>query len=110
MTKNWLKVANLQEVPENGTLLVQCADEFVCLYNLEGQIFATEDTCTHAQASLADGFIYEGKIECPLHQGQFDIRTGKAASAPCTIDLKVYSVKVEGDAIYVSSSNSGSGS
>jgi nitrite reductase/ring-hydroxylating ferredoxin subunit len=101
MTDNWVKVASLQDVPENGTFLVQCSGQFVCLYNLEGQIYATDDVCTHGQASLADGFVYGANIECPLHQGLFDIRTGKAVGAPCTVDLKVYEVKVEGDDIHL---------
>ena len=56
----------------------------MCLYNLGGTIYATHDTCTHGQASLADGFIDGDEIECPLHQGLFQIATGKAVGAPCT--------------------------
>lgn len=97
----WTKVANATDVPEDGTLLVDYANQPVCLYNLGGEIFATHDTCTHGEASLADGFIVNGEIECPLHQGTFDIRTGRAVAVPCKIDLKTFQVKVEGGAVFV---------
>jgi len=90
----WIDVCAQGDVPEGGTVLVRVQGEPVCLYNLDGAVFATHDRCTHASASLADGFITEGRIECPIHSGLFDIRTGRALTAPCTIDLRVYPVRV----------------
>jgi nitrite reductase/ring-hydroxylating ferredoxin subunit len=80
---------------------VEAAGEPVCLYNVAGTICATQDTCTHAQASLSDGFMDGDLIECPLHQATFDVRTGKAMSPPATVDLRVYPVRVDGDEISV---------
>src|SRR5260370_39669125 len=94
MRENWIKAANAPDGPEDGTLLVNLRVEPVCLYNLGGKIFATHDTCTHGQASLADGFIEGEEIECPLHQGKFHIATGKAAAAPCTEDTRTYAAKI----------------
>jgi len=99
MSENWIKVANASDVPEDGTLLVNLGAEPVCLYNLAGTIFATHDTCTHGQASLADGFIEGEEIECPLHQGKFHIATGKAVGVPCTEDIRTYAVKIENGAV-----------
>jgi nitrite reductase/ring-hydroxylating ferredoxin subunit len=99
MSENWIKVANFSDVPEDGTLLVNFGAEPVCLYNLGGKIYATHDTCTHGQASLADGFIEGGAIECPLHQGKFDIVTGKAVAAPCVEDIRTYPVKIDGGSV-----------
>jgi naphthalene 1,2-dioxygenase system ferredoxin subunit len=101
MAKEWTKVARAEEVPEDGTFRTFFGDEPVCLYNMGGAIYATHDTCTHGQASLADGFIDGENIECPLHQGLFHIPTGKAVGAPCTVDIKSYPVKVVGGAVYV---------
>lgn len=95
MSENWIKVANASDVPEDGTLLVNLGAEPVCLYSFGGEIFATHDTCTHGQASLADGFIEGEEIECPLHQGRFHIATGKAVGIPCTEDIRTYAVKIE---------------
>ena len=95
MCDNWVKVASASDVPEDGTLLVNLGAEPVCLYNVGGEIFATHDTCTHGQASLADGFIEGEEIECPLHQGKVHIATGKAVGPPCTEDIRTYAVKIE---------------
>jgi naphthalene 1,2-dioxygenase system ferredoxin subunit len=101
MTENWVQVAKLDDVPEDSTFVVSVAGEPVCLYNLGGTIYATHDICTHAHASLAEGFIDGENIECPLHQGLFHIPTGKAVGPPVEEDLRVYPVKVEGDQIFV---------
>jgi nitrite reductase/ring-hydroxylating ferredoxin subunit len=101
MSENWVQVAKLDDVPEDSTFVVSVAGDPVCLYNLGGKIYATHDICTHAHASLAEGFIDGENIECPLHQGLFHIPTGKAVSPPVEEDLRVYAVKVEGDQIFV---------
>jgi nitrite reductase/ring-hydroxylating ferredoxin subunit len=101
MSKGWIRVAALAELPEGTTKLVEVNGNDVCLYNLGGTIYATQDMCTHAEASLADGFIDGDAIECPLHQALFDIRTGKVLNPPATEDLRVYPVRVDGDQIRV---------
>lgn len=101
MSETWIRVAQAAAVPEDGTFLVEVGSEPICLYNVAGKVYATHDHCTHAQVSLADGFVCGEHIECPLHQGQFHIPTGKAVGIPCTIDLQTYETKVEQGAIYV---------
>ena len=102
MSENWVEVATLEEVPEEGTLLVSVNGEPVCLYNLGGTVYATHDICTHAHASLAEGFIDGESIECPLHQGLFHIPTGKAVGAPVTDDIRTYPVKIVDGKVFVS--------
>jgi naphthalene 1,2-dioxygenase ferredoxin component len=95
----WVKVADADAVPDDGTLPVELAGEPVCLYRVAGRLYATHDICTHGQASLADGFVEGDEIECPLHQGRFNIATGKAVALPCTEDVRTYAVHVEGGAV-----------
>jgi nitrite reductase/ring-hydroxylating ferredoxin subunit len=97
----WVEVAKVEEVPEDGTFRTFLGAEPLCLYSTGGRIYATHDTCTHGQASLADGFIDGDRIECPLHQGMFEIATGRAVGAPVTVDIRVYPVKVENGAVLV---------
>lgn len=73
----------------------------IALFNIDGTYHATDDTCTHMGARLSDGFIDGDVVECALHFGKFNIRTGKACSAPCTIDLRTHPVEVEGDTVMV---------
>jgi len=97
----WIKVAAVSDVPEGGTLAVEADKELVCLYNLGGRIYATDDICTHEEASLADGFIEGDCIECPLHQARFHIPTGEVRAPPADTELRVFPVNVEGNDILV---------
>ena len=92
----WQRVASISEIDADGVLGVDVDGTPVALYRLGNEVFATAGICTHALAMLSDGFVEDGKIECPLHQGQFDIRSGKALCAPVTEDLRTYAVKLEG--------------
>ena len=73
----------------------------VAVYNLDGEFFATDDTCTHGEASLADGDVDGDEIICPFHMGAFDIRTGEATMAPCDKALQIYAVRVENGTAYL---------
>lgn len=73
----------------------------IAVYLLDGEVFATDDLCTHGEASLAEGEIEDGKIVCPFHLGSFDIRTGAACAAPCSIALKTYAVEIIDGAVHI---------
>jgi nitrite reductase/ring-hydroxylating ferredoxin subunit len=76
-------------------------EEPVCLINLNGEFFALDDCCTHEEASLSDGEIIGDEIECPLHGGAFEIRTGVPTSFPVVVRAKTYEVRVEGEDILI---------
>jgi len=72
----------------------------LAVYHVDGEYFATDDLCTHGDASLSEGEIEEGRILCPYHMGSFDIRTGEAVAAPCSIAIRTYRVTVaDGDVL-----------
>lgn len=98
---NWVKVASTQELSNDEAKTINIAGYDIALYRIEDEFFATDNMCTHATALLSDGFVEDGCIECPLHQGRFDVRTGKAMCAPVTVDLRTHPVKREGEDIYV---------
>jgi phenylpropionate dioxygenase-like ring-hydroxylating dioxygenase large terminal subunit len=97
----WQRVTSISEIDADGVLGVDVDGSPVALYRLGNEVFATAGICTHALAILSDGFVEDGKIECPLHQGQFDIRSGKALCAPVTEDLRTYAVKLDGDDVWI---------
>jgi nitrite reductase/ring-hydroxylating ferredoxin subunit len=101
MEHAWKLVCRTDEIDMDSTKAVVIDEIPICLYRLEDGIFATHDVCTHGQASLADGYVEGGAIECPLHQGTFDIRTGEALTSPCVIGLKVYPAKQENGIVWV---------
>lgn len=99
---SWINVAPYADIEGEETLPIEVDGQKICLYNLDGKVFATDNQCTHGDAALSDGLIQEGGlIECPLHEGTFDIRTGEAKAAPCTQDLRCHEIKVEGGVIYL---------
>jgi nitrite reductase/ring-hydroxylating ferredoxin subunit len=99
MSNEWIKVAVISDIREGRTRLCRVGQQAVCLYNVDGTIYATDDLCTHGLASLADGYLEGDEIVCPLHDGRFCVRTGRAAGAPCTVAIKTYSVVIEEDAV-----------
>lgn len=101
MTQNWIDAAAEDAVPEEDVIAVQVAGKEVALYGVDGEVYATDNICTHGHARLCDGFLEGGEIECPLHQGRFDVRTGKAMCAPLTENIRTYPVKIENGRVFV---------
>ena len=97
----WHRVAAEADLKPETPLGVRVGDEQIMLVRLEDGIFAINDVCTHEYAVLSEGFCEDGRIECPLHQACFDIRTGKALNEPAEVDVATYPVKVEGGAVFV---------
>lgn len=97
----WREVISLDELRPDTVKGLDIDGTPVALYRLDEEVFATHGICTHALAFLADGFVEDGKIECPLHQGLFDIRSGKALCAPLTKDVQTFAVKVESGKVFV---------
>ncbi|RIJ16682.1 non-heme iron oxygenase ferredoxin subunit [Henriciella mobilis] len=67
----------------------------LAVYNVNGDIFVTDNMCTHGNAMLTDGYQDGGIIECPFHGGSFDIATGAAKAFPCQVPVKTYAVAIE---------------
>jgi ethylbenzene dioxygenase ferredoxin subunit len=67
-------------------------------FNIDGEVYCTSNVCTHQLAILTDGFFESDVVECPLHGGTFNVRTGAAMEFPCKIPLRTYPViAVDGD-------------
>ena len=73
----------------------------IAIYKVAGQFYATDDTCTHGEASLADGFLDDFCVVCPFHAGSFDIRTGAPTSSPCHDPLESYPVSVTDGVVFL---------
>jgi naphthalene 1,2-dioxygenase ferredoxin component len=99
--ENWVTVASKSKVAPGEIAEGRIGEQSIAIYNLDGEFYATDNVCTHAQAFLSDGWLDGEVIECPLHAGRFDIKTGKALGPPVDIDIKTYPVRVVGDEIQV---------
>jgi naphthalene 1,2-dioxygenase system ferredoxin subunit len=101
MSTAWIDIASKGDVPEEDVMGIDINSKSIALYQVDGEIFATDNICSHGNARLCDGFLEGHEIECPLHQGKFDIRNGKAMCAPLTEDIRTYPVKIEGDRVFI---------
>ena len=92
----WIDATAVDDVPAHDVVGILVAGRDIALYNADGEIFATENICTHGHARLCEGFLDGHEIECPLHQGKFDVRTGQPTCAPVTEGIRSYPVRIEG--------------
>jgi naphthalene 1,2-dioxygenase ferredoxin component len=101
MEKTWLKVIDVSAVPTDDVTAVTAAGREIAIYGVDGEVYATDNICTHGHARLCDGFLEGHEIECPMHQGKFDVRNGKAMCEPLTTDVQTYPIKVEDGEVFI---------
>jgi naphthalene 1,2-dioxygenase ferredoxin component len=97
----WIDATAMDDVPADDVIGIVVAGRDIALYNAGGEIFATDNICTHGQARLCEGFLEGHEIECPLHQGTFDVRTGQPTCAPVTEAIRSYPVRIEGGRVFL---------
>ncbi len=81
----------------------------LAVYNIDGTFYVTDDECTHAAASLADGMIEGDVIECCMHFGAFHIPTGNVVQPPCEVPLRTYQVVLRDDGVFADLSRNAAG-
>src|SRR5918998_360390 len=90
-----IELCNTDEVAAGSALRVEKGDLILAVYNLDGEFYVTDDTCTHGPGSLSEGYIEDDIVECNFHGGQFNIKTGEVAAPPCMVPIKTYPTTVE---------------
>lgn len=93
----WVRVAGTADVAQGKMIGVRVGTRDLAVFHMEdGEFCVTDNVCTHEFALLSDGWFEDGCIECPLHAGRFEVKTGKGQGAPIDRDLPVFEVKIEG--------------
>ena len=100
-TPDWIDALATDDLPADDVLGVTVAGRDVAVYVVGDEVYATDNICTHGHARLCDGFLEGHEIECPLHQGKFDVRDGTPLCDPVTDALRSYPVKIEGGRVFV---------
>ncbi len=105
----WVEVGRLEDVPPGHAARVEIDEVPVAIFNVDGEFFCLDDTCSHAEASLSDGDLDISRcvIECPLHGSAFDLRTGDPLSLPAVEPVRVHHIDTEGGIIRVALSGGG---
>ncbi|HEX4041785.1 MAG TPA: non-heme iron oxygenase ferredoxin subunit [Xanthobacteraceae bacterium] len=101
MAENIVRVCAQAEIAPETVKAFEVGDSRLAVYNIGGTFYVTDDECTHASASLADGMLEGDVIECCVHFGAFNVKTGAVTAPPCAVALRTYKVLLQGDDIYV---------
>jgi 3-phenylpropionate/trans-cinnamate dioxygenase ferredoxin component len=102
MSNSWVEACAAEGIePEDVIRFDHGGRTFAIYRSADDEYFATDGLCTHEQVHLADGLVMDDIIECPMHNGRFNYKTGEAKSAPVCVNLQTYPVKVEGGKVFV---------
>ncbi|GAB5471118.1 MAG: MocE family 2Fe-2S type ferredoxin [Rhodospirillales bacterium] len=97
----WVKAIAVGALEPDDADKIDHEGTCIAIFNLQGEFFATGGICTHEHAFLSEGYVDGETVECPLHQGLFNIRTGQPLSPPVTEGLRTYRTRVEDDFVWV---------
>lgn len=96
-----LRIAHLADLPDGEPTAVVAGQRELAIYRVADQVYASDIMCTHGGGRLCDGFLDGYAIECPLHQGAFDVRDGAPVRLPAEEPLATYTVEIEAGDVYV---------
>ena len=96
-----VKTFNTTDIMQNASKVFNIDDKEIALFNCEGKFYAIDDLCSHAEASLSEGEVYDCKVECPLHGAEFDLKTGEAKTLPATQPVVSYKTDVDDEYLYL---------
>ncbi len=97
----FVRVAHVSEIPQGRVKVVEAGDEDVALCNIDGEIYAVANVCTHDDGPLGEGLLLGDEIECPRHGARFNVRTGEVKSLPAIVSIPTFEVRIEGDDVLV---------
>ena len=95
------KILKTSELSLNSSKVINLGDKQIAVFNYEDEFYALDDMCSHAEASLSEGDVYDCKVECPLHGAEFDLKSGEAVTLPATKPVTKYKISIEDGYIYL---------
>jgi 3-phenylpropionate/trans-cinnamate dioxygenase ferredoxin subunit len=101
-----IRVAALGDIPEGEGIAIDKSvtgteDNIALLRDDDGSVWALDDTCTHAEASLAEGWVEDGHVECPLHSSRFCLKNGEVQGLPATKDARAHRVEIRDGEVFL---------
>jgi 3-phenylpropionate/trans-cinnamate dioxygenase ferredoxin component len=100
-----VEITTLDKLPRDRGVRVTVGDHRIAMFRIDDEVFAIGDRCSHAEASLAEGEIWDHTVECPRHGSEFDLRTGEPGALPATQPVPVYPVSIEDGTVYLEVEN-----
>lgn len=100
-----VEVTKLDKLPRGRGVRVTIGEHRIAMFRIEDDVYAIGDRCSHAEASLAEGELWDASVECPRHGSEFDLKTGEPSALPATTPVPVYEVSVEEGTVYLDLEN-----
>ena len=97
----FIKVGEVSEILPGNAKQIDAGGRTIALFNLKGQFYAIDNSCTHVGGSLASGEIIDEDVICPLHGARFNIPTGKVLGPPARENISTYKIRIDGDNIKI---------
>jgi len=97
-----VEIGALDQLPRDRGVKVEVGEHRIAVFRVGDEVYAIGDRCSHAEASLAEGEVWDTMVECPRHGSEFDLETGKPGSLPATLPVPTYEVTVEDGKVYLS--------
>ena len=97
----FIAVCKAAEVDRGTAIKIEKEGLTLAVFNIDGEFFVTDDSCTHGPGSLSEGEITGDVVECDFHNGAFNVRTGEPVAPPCMIPLKTYATRVDAGDILI---------
>ena len=95
------EIAPLVDLPDGRGVLVEVEGQRIALFRTGDVVHAIGDRCSHAEASLAEGDLFDGEVECPRHGSPFSLATGEPGTLPATKPVPVFPADVEDGVVYL---------
>jgi anthranilate 1,2-dioxygenase ferredoxin subunit len=99
--EGWIEVGSSDDFAEGSGWPVAACGTTVAVIRFEGRLYGLHDLCTHGAAQLSTGWVEDGWVECPLHQGRFELATGRPLCEPVTEAVRRYEVREHADRVWV---------
>ena len=97
----WVRVADVSDCPPGTLFEIETAQENLVLANVEGDLYALQNRCSHQDLPLSDGELVGDRLECLYHGASFDVCSGRAMALPAIRPVETYPVEVRGQEIFV---------
>jgi len=96
-----VRITSLDQLPDGRGVRVDVGGHRIALFRLADDVYAIGDRCSHAEASLAEGDVFDGAVECPRHGSEFDLTSGEPSSLPATRPVPVFEAEVRDGDVYL---------
>ncbi len=96
-----MNTIKLSEFENSPVSTIDINGTTVAVFKVDEDYYAIQNMCSHAEADLADGEVYDCKVECPLHGAEFDLKTGEALTLPATKPVSIFRTEIDGDTLII---------